>query len=549
MAHFLWILIALPMVGGFLPLLAARHSAGLARFHALSIAVLTLATSVVLMVLVWQADKSLSIARDSHTQSTIDPLLRWKPDWFQVAIPTGRGDSQINLHCELGADGLGSSMCVLTALITLGVMLVATRQIEYLAAWHFALLLWTEGAMLGVFLAMDLISFYVFFEATLLPLFLLIGLWGGSQSWVAARQFLIFTIAGSIPLVVALLGYAAAHSSAGEFTISIPELSQAMSLRVTELGMFAESPSQQWIFWLVVFGFGIKMAILPVHTWLPGTYLAAHPTTAALLAAVVVKLGIFGFFRVGLPLMPITCLEFGRPLLAGLGTLAIVYGAFAALSQRRLILVLAYASLSHVGFIAVGMFSLHEIGLAGSMMQMINHGLTTSAMFLIYAILVSRHGELAIDHKYQGLASQSPRLATLLIFFTLAGTGLPGLNNFVGELLTMIGISHYSFFLTAIGATGGLLGAWYALKVVQHVMMGKASGEKSMTKSSPELSAAETGWLLTIAMICCLLGVRPMTIMPVFSRDAAAIAAVYRQLEDPHSVENAGESTTKDDNG
>jgi NADH-quinone oxidoreductase subunit M len=452
-----------------------------------------------------------------------------------IHAPIGSAGTMAHLAFSLGADGPALAMVLLTSVVTLSVLLVTPRLIAEKLSDYAAFLLFTEGCLIGTFLAMDLFLFYTFFELTLLPAWILLGGWGSDRSLAAARRFVIYTLAGSLPMAVAFLGMAI-HDPAAP-TLSIPELATQASTAAGGIPAAAQS----WIFALLVLGFGIKMALLPVHTWLPSTYEAAHPTTAALLAGVVLKLGLVGFLRIALPLVPHACAEYATPTLSLLGAVAVVYGALAALAQRDLRLILAYSSLSHCGFITIGLFALNVQGITGATLQMVNHGLTTSATFLLLGMIAYRRRSMNLDTGVTGLATLFPRLTAMIVFFLLAGAGLPGLNNFVGELLALAGMMAVSPWIAAVAALGIILGAWYALRLTQLLLFGKPEESAITTiRDRSDLNAREFFCLAPLMALCLFIGIAPQPAIALIEPDCEAIVSLYSRLgekDDPSIVQ------------
>ncbi len=404
-------------------------------------------------------------------------------------------------------------MVLLTGIVGLAVSVFSLRQIVNRSHHYVGLLLITQAMLFGVFMSMDLVSFYLFFEAVLIPLILLIAGWGHSkEASAASKKFLLFTLAGSIPMVVGLIGLALQSSAVNmESTVELQKLSTvAYQQQMYAISGGAESiatytSSHQWIVWVLLLGFGIKMAILPLHSWLPTTYAVAHPNTTALVASVVAKLGVFGIIRIVIPLTPLALAQEAQILFAALGAIAIVYGAMVALAQSDLRRVLAYSSISHMGFVTVGLMTLNVDGMSGAAIQMFNHGIITCAMFLILSLLEERKVNLSFKMEDLGMASLYPRIAVLLVFFTLAGAGLPGLNGFVGELLAMVGMIRVSGVITALTVLGTVLGAWYGLKIVQKVLFG-SDGRQSHhqhQETQSDCTASEWATLGLLAFVCC----------------------------------------------
>jgi NADH-quinone oxidoreductase subunit M len=470
--------------------------------------------------------------------ATVVPRVRFEPSWLQVVLPVSVGGHSVRWQLQFGADGIGALLVLLTGIVGFVTMVLATYQIKERLANYLALMLITQSMLMGVFLSMDLLSFYLFFEAVLLPLILLINGWGNkAESFKASRKFLLYTLVGSVPMVIGLIGIALQSATPERAsTVSFETLSaiayQTQSAAInasdssTSISLLASK--DQWIVWLLLLGFGIKLAILPLHTWLPTTYVVAHPNTTALIASVVAKLGVFGIIRIVIPLTPIALSSYAQMLFGGLGALAIVYGALVALSQSDLRKVLAYSSLSHVGFITLGLMAMNSEGLAGASIQMFNHGVITCGMFLMLAMLEQRRGTISLDDEDCGLSAIYPKLGVMMVFFTLAGAGLPGLNGFVGELLAMTGMIRVSGFFTGVAVLGTVLGAWYGLRIVQRLLFGSDGPHKSkaVVGMIGDLRAVELTPLLVLAAICLSIGIRPQDTLNLIEADVKRIASV-----------------------
>ena len=548
MSMLLPLLILMPILGGLILLFARRSSLtdSAGENVATLIALGSLAVSVLLVISVARMPSSAAAndtavpvagapARDANAEATLPsivPKIEFAPEWFRIRMPANATLSNDGWQLRLGLDGIGAVMVLLTTLVTSCVLIIARTTVEKNRSDFAAWLLMATGCMLMVFMSMDILLFYIGFELVLIPLFVLISGWGDRDSTVAAKRFVLYTLAGSIPMVLALLGISMIYNIDNKWMIGFSELSQQAAL---EAGNPEQAFVQGWIFWLLVLGLGIKTAVLPLHTWLPTTYGAAHPTCSAFLAAVVLKLGLFGFLRLALPLVPNAVAANGPIVLGTLGAVAIVYGAMAALAQRDLRLLMAYSSLSHVGFITLGMFALNEEGLAGATLQMFNHGLTTAAMFLLMACLVVRRGSTRWDEGSRGIANNYPRLAFFLVFFVVAGAGTPGLNNFVGELLALTAMISIYPVLTAIGVLGVVLGAWYALRMTQHVLFGKYDAGKRMEHpgqlQSSDLSFDQKAVFAPMALLCIAIGVVPLSAIDIFRSDVQRIAQVSAKAE------------------
>jgi NADH-quinone oxidoreductase subunit M len=510
------ILILTPLIGGILLLMFAQRAEDSFRNFGVAAGGMTLLFSV--MLAVWISGQQP--APDSV--GSVVPSIEYKAEWLSIAPPYG-DESGNRWYFVLGCDGIGNLMVLLTTIVTLAVLIfstltVKTKNINY-AGW----LLLAEAGLLSVFLAMDVVTFYIGFELTLIPLFVLIAGWGNSSALMAGRRFVLFTLAGSIPMIVAIIGLVAFYSNESGATISIPELS-VRAFDSAKSGLMAQ---QGWIFWMMVFGLGIKTAVLPLHSWLPTTYSASHPTTTALMAGVVLKLGLFGFIRIVIPLLPGASVTFGPYVLGTLGAIAITYGALNALAQTDLRLLLAYSSLSHVGFITLGLFSLNQEGLGGAALQMFNHGITTAAMFLLIDSLIMRRGTHCLTTGSHGLGSVFPRLSLFFFFFVAAGAGVPGLNNFVGEVLTLSGMVLRHPVLAVAGTLGVVLGAWYAFRLLQKLFMGPYERSKIHGESvAYDVGMRETAVFSALAIICIFIGVLPQRVLDTIRPDARRIAIV-----------------------
>jgi NADH-quinone oxidoreductase subunit M len=473
-----------------------------------------------------EAPPASGSATQAPTQ-TGSAKITFQPAWFAV-----HRSSTSKLQLALGMDALGASMVLLTTMVVFVAMLFASQTVHKNFASYAGWMLLAEAGLLIVFLAMDLILFYVGFELALLPLLVLISRWGEGDCKQVAKRFVLFTLSGSIPMVLALIAIAWNYSNETGITVLFDELSK----RAQAAAATTTVQDQAWIFWLLVLGLGIKMAVLPFHTWLPSTYRAAHPTTTAVLAAVVLKMGLFGFLRLALPLTPVACFEYGPAVIGTLGAIAVIYGALAALSQTDIRLLLAYSSLSHVGFISLGMFSLTEEGIAGATLQMFNHGITTAAMFLLAGCVFARRGTADIATAGRGMATTFPGLAAFVLFFTFAGAGMPGLNNFVGEVMALSAMMTRYPALSILSAVGILLGAWYALRLARDILFGgatKAEKPKHGSRSliTGDLLPAEWLPIAALAMICIVIGCFPQPAIDFLKPDSRRLADLFSQVE------------------
>jgi len=520
-------LVLLPLVAGVLLCTLGMKAQRFAANVGIWIAGLVLVGAV---GLISQVSSNNTIVK---SDGLIQPHVVFAPDWMNLSLPVSIQGHAIEWQLQLGTDSLSASLVLLSAIVTLAVLLTARKQITSRPDLYAGLILITQSLLIGVFLAMDLLLFYVFFEAVLLPIILLINVWGDAkESLKASRKFLLFTLAGSIPMVVGLVGLVVQSASPVKpSTVLLTDLSRsAYNAQIEGMNKPAANnedasmkakqaidssaqvgSTQVLILVTLVFGLGIKMAILPLHSWLPTTYAVAHPNTTALIAAVVGKLGVYGLLRIVLPLTPVAMIQYVQFVFGALGAIAIVYGAMVALGQTDLRRLLAYSSLSHMGFVTLGIMAMNREGLTGASVQMFNHGLITAAMFLLIATIEERRGRLTLGDESRGLASAYPRIGTLMVFFTLAAAGLPGLNSFVGELLAMTGMLRVSLPLTAIAVLGTVLGAWYSLRVLQYIMFGSDGHTTNKQNIQSDIGASELFALVPIAALCLAIGVYPST--------------------------------------
>jgi len=345
--------------------------------------------------------------------------------------------------------------------------------------------------MLGVFAALDFVLFYVFWEAMLIPMYLLIGVWGGPNRLYAAIKFFLYTLAGSVLLLVAIL----VLYFYGGRTFDVLALSQVTYPAVL----------QQWLFLAFFAAFAVKVPMFPFHTWLPDAHVEAPTAGSVILASVLLKMGAYGFVRFSLPMLPDASRTM-TPLITALSIIAIIYGAYMALAQVDLKKLIAYSSVSHMGFVTLGLFVMNQQGIEGAVLQMVNHGITTGALFLCVGIIYERtHSRLIADNV--GLAKPMPRYATLLVIFTLSSLGLPGTNSFVGEFLVLVGTFLWSKAAAVLASLGLILAAAYLLYMVQRVVFGVA-----LPRELPHLSDIgwrEFGTLLPLVVLVFWIGLFP----------------------------------------
>jgi len=379
------------------------------------------------------------------------------------------------------------------------VILSCWRAIADRVAECMAFLLLLQTAMLGTFVSRDMLLFYVFWEAMLIPMSFIIGIWGGERRIYAAVKFFLFTMVGSIFMLVAILY---CYFKAGSM-----EFAQFLALRL--------SPQEQvWLFAAFALAFAIKVPLFPFHTWLPDAHVEAPTAGSVILAGVLLKMGTYGLLRFALPLFPHGVQVFA-PWLAALSVIGIIYGALVALVQPDVKKLVAYSSVSHLGFVVLGLASLTPEGIAGGIFQMLAHGLSTGALFLLVGVIYERRHTRLIE-EFGGLAQVMPRYATAFMLVTLASVGLPGLCGFVGEFLILFGtfrseLLPHARLLAVLAATGVVLGAFYMLWMYQRVFFGPLRHERN--RGLPDLQAREVAYLLPILIGIVWLGLRPAPLL------------------------------------
>jgi NADH-quinone oxidoreductase subunit M len=372
-----------------------------------------------------------------------------------------------------------------------------------------------ESAMMGVFISLDLFLFYVFWDAMLIPMYFLIGIWGYDRRIYAAVKFILYTMAGSVLMLLAILGLAYLHSTvAGVYSFDLLKLYQ---LPVPALLQF-------WFFLAFALAFAIKVPLFPFHTWLPDAHVEAPTAGSVILAGVLLKMGTYGFVRFAFPLFPLAA-SFFAPYLATLAVVGIVYGALVAMVQPDMKKLVAYSSVSHLGFVVLGIAAMNTQGVQGAVYQMLNHGVSTGGLFLIVGMLSDRRHTRLIT-EYGGLKNVTPHLVAAFLIITLSSIGLPGLNGFVGEFLILLGAFRWNPRMAAVAATGVILSAIYMLWMFQRVNYGPVTNEKNARLA--DLSPREWLILVPIVAIAVVMGVFPnLFLRPI----EPAVNRMLRQVE------------------
>jgi len=519
MINLLFLLLLIPLgAGGLLLLFAGVSQQRTARWIALAGALAGLALSLAIAREYRQMQAQQGIV---EAASPIHPRVEYRQPWLTLGDPADAGAAEPTLEFHFGLDGISVAMIVLTTLLTVACVLVSWESIRERESEFYAALLILQSGLVGVFCAFDAVLFYVFFEFTLIPLFFLIAIWGGPQRRYAAVKFFLYTLAGSLATLVglvSLVGYASAGGLASP--CSLPAL--AVWYRDNAMPYSVQAA----VFLALSAGFLIKVPVFPFHTWLPLAHVEAPTAGSVLLAGVLLKLGTYGFLRLCLPMLPDACLGVGLPMAAILGVVGIVYGSLCALVQRDVKKLVAYSSVAHLGFCMLGLFALNVEGISGGVLQMINHGLSTGALFLIVGMLYDRYHTRMVDD-LSGLAARLPLLAAGMTFMAMASIGLPGLNGFTGEMLSLAGMFDRHPYYAAAGATGMVLGAWYLLGMLQSVFFGPLKEPAHERHAVRDMSLRELAALVPIAAACLWIGVRPQPLVDMIRPDVEAVAALY----------------------
>lgn len=402
-----------------------------------------------------------------------------------------------SIHYAVGIDGISLPLVLLTTFLTPLCILVSWTAIDTRVREFMISLLVMETATLGVFVSLDFVLFYIFWETMLIPMYLLIGVWGGPNRVYAAVKFFLYTLAGSVFLLVAIL----VLFFLGGHSFDILTLSRAQYSPVV----------QNWLFWAFFVAFAVKVPMFPFHTWLPDAHVEAPTAGSVILASVLLKMGTYGFLRFSLPMLPDATALFTSVIMT-LSVIAIIYGAYMAFAQSDLKKLIAYSSVSHMGFVTLGIFALNAQGIEGAIMQMVNHGITTGGLFMCVGIIYERtHSRQIADNS--GLAKPMPIYATFLVIFALSSVGLPGMNSFVGEFLVLIGAFMWGKLAATLAALGIILAAAYILWMLQRVIYGQPS--EQMAAKLHDMNWREIGMLVPLVGFVFWIGLYPKPVLDV----------------------------------
>ena len=425
----------------------------------------------------------------------------------------------MGLNYKLGVDGISVLFVMLTTfLMPLTIAAcwgVETRVKEYMIA-----MLVLESLMIGVFVALDLVLFYLFFEAGLIPMFLIIGIWGGKERIYAAFKFFLYTFLGSVLMLVAMI---AMYVDAGTTDMVKLLAHEFASDNFSLLGIQVVGGMQTLLFLAFFASFAVKMPMWPVHTWLPDAHVQAPTAGSVVLAAVLLKMGGYGFLRFSLPMFPVGSDVMG-PLVLWLSVIAIVYTSLVALAQSDMKKLIAYSSVAHMGFVTMGIFAVNQQGLDGAIFQMLSHGFISGALFLCVGVIYDRMHTREIE-AYGGIVNRMPAYALIFMFFTMANVGLPGTSGFVGEFLTLVGIFQVNTWVAAVATTGVVLSAAYALWLYRRVVLGDLI--KESLKSITDMGAREKAIFAPLVAMTLLLGVYPSLVTDIIGPSVTALITDY----------------------
>lgn len=427
--------------------------------------------------------------------------------------------AEFGLRYTLGVDGISLFLVLLTTFLMPIAVYFSNLYVKEDIGLYLAMMLVLETAMIGVFVALDLVLFFVFFEFSLIPMYLLIGRWGGAQRVYAALKFFLYTFAGSALMFIAIL---AVYWQTGTFSL--------LELQNTPI----QGALQTWGFLAFALAFAIKIPLFPFHTWLPDAHVQAPTAGSIILAGVLLKMGTYGYLRLAMPLFPEAAVQFG-PWIAGLAVVGIIYGALLALVQEDIKSLVAYSSVAHLGYVMLGVVALNEQGISGAVLQMVNHGLSTGALFLMVGLLYERRHTRMMD-EFGGLWKSVPIFCGFFLVVVMSSVGLPGLNGFVGEFTILLGAFVYQPVFAVLGAFGVILAAWYLLTAFRKLAQGPLTNPANEAANLPDLRGGEIAMLVPLVLLFFLIGLFPNLFLSKINPSVAQLVnrtAVVRSVEMP----------------
>ncbi len=491
----------LPLVGAFLILLI-RDDSEATRKNIRNVALLTTVFTFVLSLFIWiDFDNSMP--------------------GFQMLESYGWLDSGISYR--MGVDGISMLFVILTTFLMPLCILASWQAIEHRVKEYMIAFLILETLMIGVFCALDIVLFYVFFEAGLIPMFIIIGVWGGKRRVYASFKFFLFTLLGSVLMLLAIMAmYWQASQNVTDPNASLTSIPNLISWVSSDPDFFPVG--MQWWLWLAFFAsFAVKMPMWPVHTWLPDAHVEAPTAGSVILAGILLKMGGYGFLRFSLPMFPLASADFA-PFVFTLSIIAIIYTSLVALMQEDMKKLIAYSSVAHMGYVTIGIFAMNSQGIQGGIFQMLSHGLVSGALFLCVGVVYDRMHTREIA-AYGGLVNNMPKYAVVFMIFTMANVGLPGTSGFVGEFLVLLGVFQVNTWVALFATTGVILSAGYALWLYRKVIFGAL--EKESLKQLLDLSAREKAVIYPLVVLTIFFGLYPA---PVFDATEASVNALVIQV-------------------
>ena len=491
---FLSILIALPLIGALAILLLARGDEATVARNAKQVALANSTIVFVVSLLLW-----FGFDRE-------DPGFQYTEEYTWIA--------QYNIAYRVGVDGISVLFVLLSTLLTPLCILSAWDAVKHRMKEYMVAFLVLEALMIGTFVALDLVLFYVFFEAVLIPMFLIIGVWGGARRVYSAFKFFLYTLLGSVLMLVAIMTLMFTQGTADISVLVQGDLGLAQNLQI-------------WL-WLAFFAsFAVKMPMWPVHTWLPDAHVEAPTAGSVILAGVLLKMGGYGFLRFSLPMLP-DASEALALFVQILSIIAIVYTSIVALAQEDMKKLIAYSSVAHMGYVTLGIFSLNDLGVNGAIFQMLSHGVISAALFLIVGVVYDRLHTRMIS-RYGGIVEVMPRYAIIFMLFMMASVGLPGTAGFVGEFMTLFGAFKANIWIGILAASGIVLGATYMLLLYRRVVFGKL--EKDDLKAMLDMTPREIFIFAPLVILVLWMGIYPMPFLDMMSASVDALLVPYVEAD------------------
>ncbi len=481
------ILLLVPLAGAFLLLFIDKEKTTVIKYFGLAIALIVF---VISLILYFKFDSS-------NPNFQFNDKIKWIDN--------------LNISYHVGIDGLSLLLVLLTTFITPLTLISSWSSIQKKVKEFTFFMLILEVGMLGVFVSIDLFLFYIFWEAMLIPMYFIIGIWGGERRIYASVKFFLYTMFGSLLMLVAIIWLAVyASASLGHFSTDLVEL--------YSVGPTIQHTIQKYMFLAFAFSFAIKVPLFPLHTWLPDAHVQAPTAGSIILAAVLLKMGTYGLLRFCLPLFPQAAITFA-PYISVLAIIGIIYGALVAMVQTDMKKLVAYSSVAHLGFVVLGIFAMNQISIQGAIIQMVNHGLSTGALFFLVGVIYERTHTREISY-YGGIAKIVPVYATALLIASLSSVALPGLNGFVGEFLILLGSFKStvlnSWWYTVFAASGVIFAAIYLLWMYQRVVFGEIKNEK--LRSLTDMTKRELLVFVSLLIFIVWIGIYPSTFLKVSER-------------------------------